>query len=139
MGGFVPPPAWTEIASQLRQSQQVTLDANGNGVLYFTPSSGNQRWVVSTVTVQTNQAATATVVPVATMAMNAHDLATMAAGALVGASWSGNNDTWTGAQDVGPCDTLAILFSAPPGASGSSLAGVIANAVVRGTSYTRRA
>lgn len=122
----------------LKKSGQVTLDANGMGTLTFDPDNGNQRWVISSVVVSTNQSATATTVPVATLALNTLSLGTMSAGNQRGATWSGNNDTFAGAMDVGPGDYVSVLFSPPPGKSGAALAGVIASAVVTGTKYTRR-
>lgn len=137
-----PPAHWTETQQQLKVSGQVTLDSTGNGVLYFTPGSSRQRWLVEQVVVSTSQAANATVVPVAQLALNTHDIATMSAGNNQGASWSGNQDTFQGEWDVGPCDYVSVLFTPPPGSTAgqiAQLAGVIASAVVTGQSYTRRA
>lgn len=138
---FVPPDHWTETASQLRQSGTVTLDATGSGTIQFTPNNANQRWVVTSVVITTNQAAVATVVPYATLALNTNDIPTMSQGNQQGTSWAGNNDQFRGALDVGPCDNMSVLFYPPPGASPaqiSALTGVIATAVVTGTRYTRR-
>lgn len=128
----------TEAQAPLKKSGQVTLDANGNGVLHFDPDNAHQRWEVTSVVVSTNQGATATVVPVATVALNSTDITTMSAGNARGASWSGNQDTFQGQVDVGPCDFLTVLFSPAPGQNAAALAGVIASAVVTGTKYTRR-
>ena len=135
---FVPPAHWAEAASQLKISGSVTLDSNGNGTVQFTPVNANQRWVVLAVLVSTNQAAVATVVPYATLALNSGDIATMSQGNQQGTSWAGNNDQFRGGLDVGPCDNVSVLFYPPPGQSGTPLAGVIATAVVTGTRYTRR-
>lgn len=132
----------TETYGQLKKSGQVTLDANGNGVLYFTPDSARQRWEVSSVVVTTNQPSNASVVPQAQVALNTADLSTMSEGNGRGASWSGNQDTFQGNIDVGPCDYLTILFNAPPGSTPAQvaiLAGVVASAVVTGSKFTRRA
>lgn len=131
-------PAPIEITSELKKSGQVTLDATGNGVLQFDPDNAQQRWEVTSVVVATNQASTATVVPVATLALNTTSLKTMSAGNQRGASWSGNNDTFQGMTKVSPADSLSVLFSPPPGASGTVLSGVIASAVVTGSKFTRR-
>lgn len=131
-----------EVYSQLKKSGQVTLDVNGNGVLYFTPDSARQRWEVSSVVVTTNQAANANVVPVAQVALNTADLGTMSQGNNRGASFSGNQDTFQGNIDVGPMDYLTILFNAPAGSTAAQIAqltGVVASAVVLGSKYTRRA
>lgn len=133
----------TEVQLQLKKSGQVTLDAAGSGTLYFDPDSANQRWEVTGVVVSTDQPATSTVVPVATVALNSHDMETMSAGNQRGTSWSGNNDSFGGPLiDVSPGDFLAVIFAPPPGATASEIAqlsGVIASAVVTGTKYTRRA
>lgn len=132
-------PAPVETEAQLRKTGQVALDSTGNGVLTFDPDNARQRWVVTGIVVSTNQAATATVVPVATAALNTAAFATLSAGNNRGQSWSGNQDTFGGQIDVGPCDFLTVAFSPPPGQSGSSMSGVIASAVITGTKYTRRA
>lgn len=129
----------TEVQSELRVSGQVTLDSSGNGVLTFDPDNANQRWEVTSVVVSTNQDATATVVPVATLALNTAIFDTMSPGNGRGASWSGNQDTFAGLVHVGPCDFLTVAFSPAAGQSGSSLSGVIATAVVTGSKFTRRA
>lgn len=135
---WLPPAHWVEQQLQLKKSGQVKLDANGNGTLYFTPDNARQRWVVTSVVVSTNQAATVTLTPVATLALNSNDIGSMSAGNQRGASWSGNQDTFTGNLDVGPCDNLSVIFSPPSGQSPASLVGVIASAVVTGVKFTRR-
>lgn len=132
-------PSITETQGQLKKSGTVTLDANGNGTLTFDPDNARQRWEVTSVIVSTNQAANATVVPVATVALNTADIAVLSDGNNRGASWSGNQDSFAGKIDVGPCDFLTVGFAPAPGQSGTPLAGVIAKAVVTGTKYTRRA
>lgn len=131
----------TEIPGELKKTGSVTLDANGNGVLTFDPDHANQRWEVTSIVVKTNQPAAATVTPVATTAINTITLGTMSPGNQRGASWSGNQDTFTGLMKIGPCDFLTIIFSPPPGQAGAAavLNGVIATAVVSGTKFTRRA
>ena len=132
----------TEIESQLVQAGQVTLDSSGNGVLSFDPSNARQRWVVKSVVVRTNQAATATVVPVATVAKNTLVASHLSQSNSRGQSWSGNQDIFAGVMDISPADYLSVIFTPPPGASGSqisALAGVICYATVTGTRYTRRA
>jgi hypothetical protein len=140
--GFTAPGHWTETASQLRKSGQVTLNAAGIGTMTFDPDSANQRWVVTGVVIGTNQAATATVIPQCTIALNTTDVSQLSAANGQGTSWSGNNDTFSRAIDVGPCDFLSLMFFPAPGATGAQIAalnGVIANAMLTGTKYTRRA
>ena len=136
--GWEPPDHWTEIKSQLRKSGQVTLNSAGKGYISFDPDSMRQRWVVTSVVVTTNQNASSTVVPVATVALNSTDTSTASPGNLDSATWSGNQDTWDGEMDVGPCDFFSVLFAPPTGQSGAPLSGVICTAVIKGTKYTRR-
>lgn len=141
-GAFIPPANWTEVAGDLKKNGSVVLDANGNGVLTFTPDSANQRWVVTSIRVNTNQAANATVIPYCTEAVNTVSLATMSPGNQGGISWAGSNDQFTGVRNIGPCDFLSVLFYPPPGATApqiADLAGVTAYANIAGTKYTRRA
>lgn len=139
---WAPPTAWTELQLALKKTMQVTLNSAGNGVIIFDPDSANQRWVVDTVVVTTNQASTATTIPICTLAVNTVTAATMSPGNQFGTSWSGNNDTFSGSLDVGPCDFLSVLFAPPPGSTNAQIAtlsGVIATAVVLGSKFTRRA
>lgn len=139
--GFVPPANWVETAAALRTSAQGTLNSAGTAALTFSPDNANQRWVVSQITVNTNQLAVATTYPFCTLALNTTDITQLSQGNQRGTSFSGNTDTYSGAVDVGPCDFLSLLFYPPPGSSSgqiASLAGVIANAVLIGTKYTRR-
>lgn len=127
-----------EIEGLLKKSGQITLDANGNGVLIFDPDHANQRWEITQVVVKTNQNANASVVPFVQLALNTTDVTTMSDGNARGRSWNGNTETFTGTEHVGPCDFFSVIFMAPPGQSGASLSGVIGSAVVTGTKYTRR-
>jgi hypothetical protein len=138
VAGFVPPQHWTEVPGQVRQSDQVTLNAAGIGVVSFQPVSANSRWVVTSVTVSTNQPSIASLVPFAAILLNATDLTMASPANNYGSTWDGNNDQFSTAFDVGPCDFFSVVWYPPPGQSGASLAGVIASAVVSGTSYTRR-
>lgn len=131
-----------EQQGQLKTSGSVVLSATGSGTITLSPTSASMRWLVTAVGVSTNQDATATVVPVAELALNATGKTTMSSGNSFGASWSGNRDSFSGQMDVGPCDFLAVLFYPAPGSTPAQIAelvGVIASAVVTGTRYTRRA
>lgn len=127
-----------EIESQLKKSGQVTLDANGRGILIFDPDNARQRWEVTEVVVKTNQNAAATTVPFVQLALNTVDVTTMSDGNARGRSWNGNQETFTGMEDVGPCDSFAVIFMPPVGVSGTLITGVICSAVVTGTKFTRR-
>jgi hypothetical protein len=127
-----------EIQSQLKKSGQVTLNSNGQGVLIFDPDNARQRWVIEEIVVKTNQNSTATTVPFVQLALNTVDPGTMSDGNMRGRSWNGNQETFTGSEDVGPCDFFSVIFMPPTGVSGSLLAGVICSAVLTGSKYTRR-
>ena len=137
--GWTPPDHWVETQAQLRKSGTVKLNASGQGTIYFTPDSARQRWVVEQVVVSTNQLFSAGTVPTVTLALNSNDIVTMSDGNNLGQTWSGNQDTYTGAQDVGPCDNFSVIFSPPTGQSGASLSGVICAARITGVKYNRRA
>lgn len=139
--GFIAPSHWNETPSQLRKSGQVTLNSIGIGVLTFETDSSNQRWVITQIVINTNQPATAVVVPQCTLALNTTDITQLSQGNTRGTSWSGNNDTFGASIDVGPMDYAALLFFPPPGLTATQtapLAGVIAGATITGVKYTRR-
>lgn len=136
--GWTPPDHWIETQAQLKKSGTVTLNSAGEGTIYFTPDTARQRWVVNTVVVTTNQAFSAGTVPTVTLALNSNDVTTMSDGNNMGQTWSGNQDTYTGETDVGPCDSLSVIFSPPTGMAGTSLSGVICTAQIRGVKYNRR-
>lgn len=127
-----------EVETYLKKSGQVTLNATGYGVLTFETENANTRWVIQEVVVSTNQASTATTIPVATIALNTTAAGTMSPGNHRGASWSGNQDTFRGNWDVGPCDFASILFGPAEGEDGTVLSGVIASAILLGKRYLRR-
>lgn len=131
----------TEIEGRLVKSGSVKLNATGNGVITLDPENARQRWEVASVVVSTNQAATATVVPVATVAKNTLIASQLSQGNNGGQSWSGNQDVFAGKWDISPADYLSIIFAPPPGATGgqiAALSGVICYATITGTKYTRR-
>ena len=132
----------TEIEGRLVKSGSVKLDATGNGVITLDPENARQRWEVTSVVVGTSQSATATTVPVATVAKNTSIASQLSQGNNGGQSWSGNQDTFAGQWDISPADYLSVIFSPPPGATVgqiAALAGVTCYATITGTKYTRRA
>lgn len=140
--GFIAPDNWVEISGRLRTSQSGTLGATGTTAIIFQPTSANQRWVVTSCVVSTNQASTAVVTPYATMALNTTDITQLGQSNRVADTYNGSQNTFSGALDVGPCDFLAVLVYPPPGSTAgqiSALVGVIASVVIYGTKYTRRA
>ena len=125
----------TEVSGILKRSGMVTLDSNGNGVISLSPQNSRQRWIVTGVFVTTNQGQTAIPVPIATVSLNGVHFGRSIAispGASISASWSGNQDTFTGNLDVGPCDQLQIIFQ-------SGIPATIGYANVRGQYFTRTA
>lgn len=126
-----------EIPGELKKSGTVTLTAFG-GLLGFSPDHANQRWEVDSVVTATDQAATATTIPVATLAINSPVLGLISPGNQRGATYSGNQDTFAGLIKVGPCDELDVHYTPPQGQSGTPLSGVHASVVITGTKYTRR-
>ena len=137
--GWNPPKHWVETEAQLKKSSPVTLNSSGQGTIYFTPDTARQRWVVDTIIVSTNQAFNAGTVPTVTLGLNSNDVTTMSDGNNLGQTWSGNQDTYTGSADVGPCDNFSVIFAPPTGQAGTSLAGVICTATITGVKYNRRA
>jgi len=133
-----PPSEWVETQAQLKKSGHVTLNASGQGTIYFDPDTARQRWVVNTIVVSTNQAFSAGTVPTVTVGLNGNDITTMSDGNQLGSTWSGNQDTYRGEIDVGPCDFLSIIFAPATGQSGTSMSGAICNAVITGVKYNRR-
>lgn len=133
-----PPPEWVETQAQLKKSGSVRLSASGQGTIYFDPDTARQRWVVSTIIVSTNQAFSAGTVPTVTVGLNGNDITTMSDGNQLGSTWSGNQDTYRGEIDVGPCDFLSIIFAPATGQSGTSMSGVICTANITGVKYNRR-
>lgn len=133
-----PPADWIETQSQLKKSGTVTLNASGNGTIYFDPDTARQRWVVDTVIVKTDQAFSAGTVPTVTLALNSNDIATMSEGNQLGSTWSGNQDTYRGQIDVGPADFLSVIFAPAEGQTGTSMAGAKCTAVITGVKYNRR-
>lgn len=132
----------TEIEGRLVKSGSVTLSSAGSGVITLDPENARQRWEVTSIVVSTNQSATATVVPVATVAKNTVVASQLSQGNNGGQSWSGNQDTFAGKWEISPADYLSVIFAAPPGATApqiAALAGVICYVTVTGSKFTRRA
>lgn len=128
-------PATTEYQAGLKKNGSVVLNAAGAGTIFFDPENARQRWEVTSVVVATSQAATATPVPQAGVYLNGvyqGSSAITSAGGSQGVTWSGSQDTFSGKTDVGPCDQLAVVFTA-------GIPGTTAYANLSGTKYTRRA
>jgi len=113
---------------QLHRGGSVTLDGNGNGTLIFAPDNANQSWNVTAVYIQSNQDPSASVVPQVQAYVNTPS----SAGNSRGASWAGNQTSFSGRITAGPCDVLYVVFTAGP-------PGTICSAVLDGTYETRGA
>lgn len=125
-----------EVEGELHKGGSVVLTAGGaglpgdstpGGVIILQPANAHQRWVVTEVDVSTNQGPTQIPVPTAEVFVNGQ-LSRMNSR---GATWSGNQDSFTGNVKVGPCDYLQIVFT-------GGILGSTASAVVEGNYYTRR-
>lgn len=120
-------PVINEASGQLHKADSAIMDGTGGATLIFTTENARQRWEVTTVVVSTNQDPTVAPYPRAEVFVN--DSSSM--GNSQGATWTGNQDTFTGTTDVGPCDNLIVVFTGgPPGATATARLG--------GTKYTRR-
>jgi len=114
-----------EVTGALHVSGKVTLNSSGYGEIYFSVSNAWQRWEVDSVVVRTSQAATDTPFPTATV------YAGFIADAFTqGATWTGNQDTFSGRVDVDDGTDLIVVFS-------GGIAGTTATAIVYGKRYTR--
>jgi hypothetical protein len=120
-------PVISETSGQLHRTGNVTLDGNGNGVVTLSTDNARQRWEVTTVVVSTSQDPTVAPYPKAEVFVN--DVTSP--GNSQGATWTGNQDTFTGTTDVGPCDFLAVQFT-------GGVAGTVATVRLGGTKFTRR-
>ncbi len=139
--GWSPPAHWTETASQLRVSGNCILDSSGNGAITFSPDNANQRWVVTSVLNATNQPQVSLVIPYCTLALNTINISQLSQGNQRGSTYNGQQNSFSGSMDIGPCDFVSALFYPPPGSTAAQIAvlvGVEANVVVIGTKYTRR-
>jgi hypothetical protein len=143
----------TEAAGQLRLSGSAVMGA-GQAVISFDPSNARQRWEVTGVVVSTDQAASATAVPVVAVVLNAADRVPVSQGGKRSHSWDGNMVTLAVKVKAGPADSVAVVFTDPGAASaasgiyldeytatypGTAMDGITCYATITGTRYTRRA
>jgi hypothetical protein len=113
-------------SGDLHRGGSVTLNASGNGTVAMLPDHANQSWQVTYIWVSTNQSPTATTVPQVESFVN---------GVLDrmnsrGASWAGNQTSFSGLIKVSGLDTLNIVFTA-------GVPGTVASVVVEGTYRTK--
>lgn len=116
---------WQKV-SRRRKRASVTLDANGNGQVFFDADSGNHKWVIESVLLATNQAQTTAPYPTGTLYVSGQQV-----GQSEGASWIANQDVLQGIIELGPCDTLTVQFT-------GGVAGSVATAIPEGVSFLWR-
>lgn len=115
---------WTQVG-EVRRRQSVTLDASGNGSVTFIVWTSNQRWIIEYIGVQTNQSPTTAPYPTATVYEGPQQ-----AGMADGATWTGNQDTFTGRFVMDACTDLTVAFT-------GGVAGSVATVVIEGTNELR--
>jgi hypothetical protein len=113
----------------VRRRKSVTLDSNGNGTVSFGVDwSSNHKWVINSVIVATNQSPTTAPYPTATVYVGGQQV-----GVSEGATWTGNQDTFSGVAEM-TADDLNVAFT-------GGVPGSVATAIIEGDSYlwTRKA
>lgn len=111
---------WTAVG-EIRRRQSVTLDASGNGSVTFIVRHANQRWIIRYVGVSTSQAPTTAPYPTATVYEGPQQ-----AGMSDGATWTGNQDTFTGRFIMDAGTDLTVAFT-------GGVVGSVATVVIEGT------
>ena len=115
---------WAEVG-EVRRRLSVTLDGSGNGAVTFTVRHANQRWIIHYIGVSTSQAPTTAPYPTATVYEGPQQ-----AGMADGATWTGNQDTFTGRFVMDACTDLTVAFTGGVAAS-------VATVVIEGTNELR--
>ena len=107
----------------VRRRKSVTLDANGNGTVTFGVDwSSNHKWVINSVIVATSQLPTVAPYPTATVYLGGQQV-----GTSEGATWTGNQDIFSGVAEM-TCDDLYVVFT-------GGVAGSVATVIIEGDSY----
>lgn len=89
----------------LDDSDTVTLDASGNGIVTFYPESF-RTWVVTVINVRTDQGVTVTPVPQCTVYLGHRD-----PGSILAQTWMGNRSTAMGNALVQPGTPLIVEWT----------------------------
>lgn len=105
---------------RVRKSGQVTLDAKGDGEIMFAVPSANHRWILESVVVNVSGAAPG-LFPQVVLYVGG----VQSAGLSEGATWTGNQQTFTGRIDMDSGIDLMVAFVTGP-------AGSMATAIVEG-------
>lgn len=114
-----------EVQGYLNEAGKVTLDSNGNGTVDFSVDNAWQRWDIREIVVSTNQASNQ--IPYPTAEVFAGPISPAFS---QGASWTGNQDTFTGEVKIDQGNDLHVVFS-------GGIPGTIATVRVHGNRYTR--
>lgn len=115
-----------EVEGDLNESGNVKLDSNGDGTVTFDVDNSWQRWVIDSIPVGTSQLSTQTPYPTAEVFAGPGPFPPYSQGA----TWTGNQDTFTGRVDLDSGSTLFVVWS-------GGISGTIATARVHGKRYTR--
>jgi hypothetical protein len=107
---------------RVRRTSSVKLDGSGNGEVLFDVPSANHRWILETVVVNVSGAAPG-LFPQVVLYVGG----VQSAGLSEGATWTGNQQTFTGRIDMDSGITLMVAFIGGPAAA-------MATAIIEGES-----
>lgn len=116
----------SEIQGLLNKSGSVILDSNGDGTIDFSVDNAWQRWEVESVVVSTSQPSSTPPYPTAEVFAGP-----ISPAFSQGATWTGNQDTFTGIADVDDGTDLHVVFT-------GGIPGTTAIARVHGKKITER-
>lgn len=108
---------WTPVG-EVRRRGLAHLGSNGNGSVTFAVNHSNQRWIIRYIGVSSDQAPTTTPYPTAVVYEGPQQ-----AGMADGATWTGNQDTFTGRFVMDACTDLTVAFTG--GVVGSNITVII--------------
>ena len=117
-------------SSKLRLSGTTILDSSGNGQVLLYPETGNTEWLVSRVTVRTNQGPTQTPYPQAEL----YDSMVPTQSETYGATYSGHNDWYDASADpirIGTNDAILVVWTG--GIPGTAASVTIRGTIIRGS------
>jgi hypothetical protein len=114
-----------EVEGYLNKAGTVTLDGSGNGTLDFDVDHAWQRWEIAQIVVSTNQPSNQA--PYPTAEVFAGPIAPVYS---QGATWTGNQDTFSGKVDLDAGTELHVVWT-------GGLPGSIATARIHGKKYSR--
>jgi hypothetical protein len=97
---------------RVRRTGRATLDSNGNGQVMFDVPSANHRWILESVVVNVSGAAPG-LYPQVVLYVGG----VQSSGLSEGATWTGNQQTFTGRIDMDSGITLMVAFIKGPAAA----------------------